>query len=181
MPSHIITSMLNLNSISTYGAHPKEFDPRQVRTVLINLVTIIDWYIKYRNIEIEGIVKEKEEKLDIITEEKDYSLSDILPKQDKSIAVLPFVDMSPQKDQEYFCDGLAEELINALTNVKELHVAARTSAFSFKGKKSDIRKIGKKLKVKTILEGSVRKAGNKLRITAQLIKVTDGYHLWSER
>ncbi|MCK4787151.1 MAG: protein kinase [Desulfobacteraceae bacterium] len=98
-----------------------------------------------------------------------------------SIAVLPFVDMSPNKDQEYFCDGMSETLINALTHISELHVVARTSAFSFKGEKLDVREIGQKLNVKTVLEGSVQKAGNRLRITAQLIKVADGYHLWSEK
>ena len=98
-----------------------------------------------------------------------------------SIAVLPFVDMSPQKDQEYFCDGIAEELINALTHIKDMRVVARTSAFSFKRKELDIREIGRKLNVEMVLEGSVRKAGNRLRITAQLINVADGYHLWSER
>jgi serine/threonine-protein kinase len=98
-----------------------------------------------------------------------------------SIAVLPFADMSPERDQEYFCDGLAEEIINALTQLKDLHVVARTSAFSFKGQQLDIREIGRKLNVATVLEGSVRKAGNRLRITGQLVKVADGYHLWSER
>jgi len=98
-----------------------------------------------------------------------------------SIAVLPFEDLSPQKDQEYFCDGLTEELINTLSSIRELKVVARTSAFSFKGKDVDVREIGKKLNVETVIEGSVRKAGNRLRITAQLINVADGYHLWSER
>ncbi len=102
-------------------------------------------------------------------------------KWQNSIAVLAFADLSPQKDQEYFCDGMAEELINSLTKIKDLKVVARTSAFSFKGKEIDVREIGKKLSVNTILEGSVRKAGNRLRITAQLINVADGYHLWSER
>jgi TolB-like protein/Flp pilus assembly protein TadD len=98
-----------------------------------------------------------------------------------SIAVLPFADLSPLKDQEYFCDGMAEALLNALTNIKDLRVAARTSAFSFKGKEQDIREIGKKLNVKTVLEGSVRKAGERLRISVQLINITDGYQLWSKR
>ncbi len=98
-----------------------------------------------------------------------------------SIAVLPFVDLSPAKDQEYFCDGLAEELISVLSTISELHVVARTSAFSFKGKNVDIREIGRKLNVASLLEGSVRKAGNRLRITAQLIKAEDGFHLWTER
>ncbi len=99
----------------------------------------------------------------------------------KSIAVLPFADMSPQRDQEYFCEGMAEEIINALTKIQALQVASRSSAFAFKDKNQDIRKVGEQLSVGTVLEGSVRKAGNRLRITAQLIKVSDGYHLWSER
>jgi serine/threonine protein kinase/Tfp pilus assembly protein PilF len=102
------------------------------------------------------------------------------PKE-KAIVVLPFVDMSPQKDQEYFCDGMAEEIINALTHVQELRVIARTSAFSFKNKNIDVREIGRKLDVDFLLEGSVRKAGEKLRITAQLVNMADGSHVWSER
>ncbi len=98
-----------------------------------------------------------------------------------SIAVLAFEDMSAQKDQDYLCEGLAEEIINALTKVKALRVSARTSSFAFKGKHIDMREIGTKLNVRNVLEGSVRKSGNRLRITAQLINVADGYHLWSER
>jgi serine/threonine protein kinase/tetratricopeptide (TPR) repeat protein len=98
-----------------------------------------------------------------------------------SIAVLPFVNMSADPENEYFSDGLAEDLINALTKIKDLHVVARTSSFAFKGEKADIREIGQKLNVENLLEGSVRKVGNRVRITAQLIKVADGYHLWSER
>jgi len=97
-----------------------------------------------------------------------------------SIAVIPFVDLSPQKDQEYFCDGLAEELINRLTNIGNLRVPARASAFSFKGKELGIREIGEKLNVKMVLDGSVRKAGNKLRITVQLVQVADNYPIWSK-
>jgi len=102
-------------------------------------------------------------------------------KSKPSIAVLPFINMSTNQEQEYFCDGMAEEILNALANVEDLRVVARTSSFVFKGKHEDIREIGKKLNVETVLEGSIRKAGNQLRITAQLINVTDGYHLWSER
>ncbi len=98
-----------------------------------------------------------------------------------SIAVLPFRDMSSEKDQDYFCEGIAEELINALVKLKGLRVAARTSAFQFKARDSDIQEIGEQLKVKTVLEGSIRKAGNRLRITAQLINVEDGFHIWSEK
>ena len=102
-------------------------------------------------------------------------------EQSSLIAVLAFKDMSPQKDQDYLCEGLAEELINALTKIKSLRVTARTSAFAFKEKQLDIREIGSKLNVETILEGSVQKSANRLRITAQLINVEDGYHIWSER
>jgi serine/threonine protein kinase/Tfp pilus assembly protein PilF len=102
-------------------------------------------------------------------------------KSQPSIAVLPFTNLSADKEQEYFCDGMAEEIINALTHVEGLRVVARTSAFSFRGEGRDIRDIGKKLNVRTLLEGSVRKAGNRVRITAQLINVSDGYHLWSEK
>jgi adenylate cyclase len=98
-----------------------------------------------------------------------------------SIVVLPFADMSPERDQEYFCDGMAEEIINALTRLEGLHVVARTSAFSFKGRDVDVREIGSKLGVRSVLEGSVRKAGDRLRVTAQLVDVADGYHLWSDR
>jgi serine/threonine protein kinase len=98
-----------------------------------------------------------------------------------SIAVLPFVNMSGDKEQEYFSDGLAEEIINALTKIPGLKVIARTSSFSFCGKEQDIRRIAEALDVTNILEGSVRRAGNRIRITAQLITAADGSHLWSER
>ena len=97
-----------------------------------------------------------------------------------SIAVLPFVNISADAENEYFCDGLAEELLNALAKIDHLKVAARTSAFSFKGKNTDMSSIGRALGVKTILEGSVRKSGNRLRISVQLINASNGYHLWSE-
>jgi eukaryotic-like serine/threonine-protein kinase len=98
-----------------------------------------------------------------------------------SVAVLPFVNMSADAENEYFCDGLSEELLNLLAKIDDLRVAARTSAFSFKGRDTDVREIGRKLNVSTVLEGSVRKAGSRLRINAQLVNVTDGYRLWSER
>ncbi|MBW2144577.1 MAG: protein kinase [Deltaproteobacteria bacterium] len=113
----------------------------------------------------------------------EVSRSEIMAMSDdqNSIAVLPFTNMSVDPEQEYFCDGMAEEVINSLTKIKDLRVVARTSAFSFKGKNLDIREIGKKLNVGKVLEGSVRIAGNRIRITAQLINVADGYHLWSDR
>jgi len=97
----------------------------------------------------------------------------------KSVAVLPFSDLSPAHDQEYFSDGMAEEILNALAQVKDLKVAGRTSSFFFKNKNEDLRAIGKTLGVANVLEGSVRKQGDKVRITAQLIQASDGFHLWS--
>jgi adenylate cyclase len=99
----------------------------------------------------------------------------------RSIAVLPFADLSPERDQEYFSDGIAEEILNALTKVGGLHVPARTSCFAFRGASVDVREIGRRLGVDTLLEGSIRKAGNRLRISVQLIDARNGYHLWSER
>jgi serine/threonine-protein kinase len=99
----------------------------------------------------------------------------------QSIVVLPFTNMSSDPENEFFADGITEEIINALAQIEGLRVAARTSAFSFKGKHVDLRTVGECLNVTTVLEGSVRKSGNRLRIMAQLINVADGYHLWSER
>lgn len=98
-----------------------------------------------------------------------------------SVAVLPFTNMSADKEQEYFCDGIAEDIITSLSQIEGLRVAARTSSFALRDSRLDVREIGQKLGVETILEGSVRKSGNQLRITAQLVSVSDGYHLWSER
>lgn len=97
-----------------------------------------------------------------------------------AIAVLPFADMSPEKDQDHFCEGMAEEVINSLTRIKGVQVASRTSSFQFKDTTLDLRSIGNQLNVDTVLEGSVRKAGKHLRVTAQLINVADDYHIWSE-
>src|SRR5215831_1058206 len=98
-----------------------------------------------------------------------------------SIVVLPFANMSADPESEYFADGITEEIIDALAQIQGLHVVARSSAFSFKGKHIDVRIVGEQLKVRTVLEGSVRRADNRLRITAQLVSTADGYHLWSER
>ena len=97
-----------------------------------------------------------------------------------SVAILPFADMSAARDQEYFCDGIAEEIINALTCVRGLQVASRTSSFQFKGRAADVREIGRSLGVTAVLEGSVRRSAERVRITAQLVSSTDGFHLWSE-
>jgi serine/threonine protein kinase/tetratricopeptide (TPR) repeat protein len=117
----------------------------------------------------------------MITPTDTASLPQTVVSAAKSVAVLPFTNMSADAENEYFTDGMAEEIINALNKVQSLRVAARTSSFAFKGKNEDVGEIGRKLKVSTVLEGSVRKMGNRLRITAQLVNVADGYHLWSER
>ncbi|MFC1692003.1 tetratricopeptide repeat protein [Candidatus Latescibacterota bacterium] len=116
---------------------------------------------------------------EILTETVVPTTEEIIEKK-PSIAVLPFVNMSDDPEQEYFCDGMAEEIINALTNVGGLRVIARTSAFFFKGKDVKVQDVGKELNVETVLEGSVRKADNQLRITAQLINVADESHIWSD-
>ncbi|HWA33264.1 MAG TPA: hypothetical protein VG737_03995, partial [Cyclobacteriaceae bacterium] len=102
------------------------------------------------------------------------------PPLDKSIAVLPFADMSPSHDQEYFCDGVAEEIINVLAQVRGLKVIARSSSFQFKGRNEDLKKVGQLLGVSSVLEGSIRKSSEKIRVTAQLINTSDGSHLWSK-
>ena len=106
--------------------------------------------------------------------------STVAPVAERSIAVLPFADMSPEKDQEYLSDGIAEELLNLLVKVPDLQVAARTSSFSFKGKEVTIADVARELHVANVLEGSVRKSGNRVRITAQLIQASSGFHLYSE-
>lgn len=111
-----------------------------------------------------------------------FKNSDISKENEaNSIAVLPFINTSADDENEYFCDGLAEELLNSLAKIDGLKVAARTSAFSFKGNKTSVNEIGERLGVKNILEGSVRRSGSKLRISVQLVNATDGYQLWSER
>src|SRR5438270_4385358 len=98
----------------------------------------------------------------------------------KSIAVLPFVDLSQAHDQEYFCDGISEEILDTLAKVEGLRVVAPTSSYSFKGQNADVNEIGQKLNVQNVLEGSLRREGNRIRVTAQLINARDGFHVWSE-
>jgi adenylate cyclase len=126
----------------------------------------------------------------MIAEQRPHSGSDSQPEPTparttalppRTLAVLPFADMSPGRDQDYFCEGLAEELINALSHVEGLLVAARTASFQFRTPGADIRTVGRKLRVESLLEGSVRKAGDRLRITVQLIEVEGGFHRWSRR
>ena len=101
------------------------------------------------------------------------------PQETPSIAVLPFANMSSDPENEFFGDGLAEEILNALVAIEGLRVAARTSSFSFKGRQADIDEIARRLSVRHVLEGSVRKAGNRVRVTVQLIDASNGFHIWS--
>jgi len=169
IPSHIIASMQNLNTLSTFGAHPKEFDPEQVKPVLINLDIIIKWYLKYKDFNINDKPKSEGKRFE--------------SKQppEKSLIVLPFVNISPDPDQEYFSDGLTEEIITDLSHIHDLIVISRSSAMTFKGTKKKIGEIAKEVNVQYVLEGSVRKAGNNLRIIAQLIDGTNDSHIWAEK
>jgi len=169
VPSHIITSMYGLNDLSTYGAHPKAFDPEQVKPVLNNLDIIIKWYLKYKEFNI--IDKLLVEEIEFISKQA----------PEKSIIVLPFENMSSDPEQEYFSDGLTEEIITDLSHIHELLVISRSSAMTFKGTKSTIKEITNKVNVRYVLEGSVRKAGNNLRITAQLIDGLSDSHIWAEK
>ncbi len=130
---------------------------------------------------VKGLVKIFEVLTPLSDDTFNPELMEIIKSTKKSIAVLPFVNMSNDPEQEYFSDGMSEEILNSLANLKDLKVAGRTSSFQFKGKNIDIKEVAEKLHVRTVLEGSVRKQGNKLRITVQLINAEDGFHLWSER
>ena len=152
-----------------------------INMLLIGIAALclgIAWVL-FKSLQWAASVPEAEKKAEVLKpiEEKPIGIAD----RKNSIAVLPFTNISADPEQEYFCDGITEEIINALTHVAELKVIARTSSFMFKGKHEDIREIGKELDVGHIVEGSVRKAENRLRITAQLIIVGDGSHLWSEK
>ena len=139
----------------------------------------IDRLVEVFALDHEGLVKPIPNSLKGKTEEK--KTTNARPLQEKSIAILPFINMSNDPEQEYFSDGIAEEILNSLSHLKDIKVAGRTSSFQFKGKNIDLRKVGQKLGVKSVLEGSVRKQNNRLRVTVQLINVEDGFHLWSER
>ena len=173
IPSYIVSSMYGLNELSTYGTHPKDFDPEQVKPVLINLGIIIKWYLKYKHL--ETVVESKSE------EEKSGSKNLTISTTEKSIIVLPFENMSSDPEQEYFSDGLTEEIITDLSYIHDLLVISRSSAMTFKGTKKKIGEIAKEVNVHYVLEGSVRKAGNNLRITAQLIDGINDSHIWAEK
>lgn len=141
------------------------------------LALVLAWFFDLTR---QGIKRDPFDLNNLAGTDKDFApamVTDGIP----SIAVLPFTDMSEEQDQGYFCEGVAEAILNALTRVKNLQVASRTSSFQFKNKSGDMREIGRLLSVNTVLEGSVQKSKDRLRITAQLINVKDGYHLWSKQ
>ena len=173
VPSHIIASMHSLNSLSTFGTHPKDFDPEQVKPVLVNLDIIIKWYLKYKDLKTSGKPSQ--------VETSSGAKQQIASPPEKSIIVLPFENISPNPDQEYFSDGLIEEIITDLSNVRELLVISRSSAMTFKDTTQTIPQIARAVNVRYVLEGSVRIAGNNLRITAQLIDSQTDHHLWAEK
>lgn len=146
----------------------------------VAVVILIGWQQMNPGTQQSGEISSREALSADVSEGSSSTKNDLVTPAETSIAVLPFVDMSQAGDQEYFADGIAEEILNVLVRIPELKVAGRTSSFSFKGKNEDLRVIGNSLGVNHILEGSVRRSNARLRITAQLIRSDDGFHLWSE-
>ena len=215
VPSHIITSMHGLNELSTYGAHPKDFDPEQVKPVLNNLVIIIKWYLKYKETGTDIKAKPTEEIRQEIKSTEDVKKSITISRKrlagilggligiiasvfavlyfsniigggkqikelDKSIAVLPFRNLSNDTTQLYFSDGIVEAILDHLFKVGELKVISSTSTKRYRDTELSIKEIARELGVASILEGSVQKIGNNVRITTQLIEAKTDVHLWSE-
>jgi TolB-like protein/Flp pilus assembly protein TadD len=215
VPSHIIVSMQYLNSLSSFGAHPKEFDPEQVRPVLINLITIIKWYLKYKDTQSIDKTKVEEEKHGIKepvdTRENIHKpkkklvlfLSGLLmamvlvvvalfviriiggkkesKELEKSIAVLPFLNDSPDEENTYFINGIMDEILINLQTIKELRVISRTSVEKYRGpEKPSIPEIAKELGVNYIVEGSGQKYGNTISLRVQLLRAAKEGHLWGE-
>ncbi len=216
VPSHIIVSMQYLNSLFTFGAHPKEFDPEQVKPVLNNLITIIKWYLKYKDSKID--VKAEAEDVKDETKVQDESTAqaqkpnkrlvlllsgfalvcvivvvalvvfDIIgggkkiKELEKSIAVLPFDNLSSDEGQAWFSDGITDVIINHLSKISDLRVLSRTSTIKYKEteEKKSLSEIGKELGVNFLIEGTVQREGSQMRVSVQLIQAINEDHLWSE-
>ena len=172
VPSHIITSMHGLNSLATYGAHPKEYDQEQVKPVLSNLSIIIKWYLKYKDPQVTSKAKAKEKKI-----EGKYAE---VPAAEKSIAVLPFKNDSPDEGNTYFINGIMEEILTNLQAIKVLRVISRTSAEQYRNQNKSIPEIAGELGVNYIVEGSAQKYGNTFRLRVQLIMAAKESHLWAK-
>jgi TolB-like protein len=174
VPSHIITSMHSLNSLATFGTHPKDFDPEQVKPVLSNLSVVIKWYLKFKGIEISLLPLSENI---LITEEgakSDFS------KLEKSIAILPFRNDSPNEENTYFINGVMEEILNNLQKIRDIRVISRTSVELYRNQAKSIPEIARELGVNYIVEGSAQKYGNNFRLRAQLIMAAKETHLWGE-
>ncbi len=216
IPSHIFASMQSLNSLSTFGSHPKEFDPRQVKPVLNNLTTIIEWYLKYKDTKTTGKAIAEEAKHDIEkpVDNKELNhkpnkkiiillsglllvgsivivllfLLDIIDDKkqtkelEKSIAVLPFENLSSDEEQAWFSDGITDVIINQLSKISDLRVLSRTSTLKYteKEEKKSIPEIGEELGVNYLIEGTVQRQENKMRISVQLIRALNEGHIWAE-
>jgi len=176
VPSYIITSMHGLNTLSTYGAHPKYFDPEQVKPALNNLAIIMKWYLRYRGIEVTITPSSPDKEAEPV--EKRH-LSDPA-RPEKSIAVVPFINDSPDQENTYFINGVMEEILNNLQRIKDLRVISRTSTEQYRGQKKPISEIAQELGVNYIVEGSGQKYGNSFRLRAQLIMAEHESHLWGE-
>ena len=176
VPSYIITSMHGLNSLSTYGAHPKDFDPDQVKPALSNLAIIMKWYLAQKGIEIHTKPFSTEE--EAITGGRKQTTE--TTKLEKSVAVLPFINDSPDQENTYFINGVMEEILNNLQKIKALRVISRTSAEKYRDQKKSVSEIAEELGVNYIVEGSGQKYGNVLRLRAQLIMAEHESHLWGE-
>ncbi|MGD0342808.1 MAG: hypothetical protein ABSA76_13980, partial [Bacteroidales bacterium] len=216
VPSHIISSMYGLNELSTYGTHPKDFDPEQVKPVLVNLDIIIKWFLKYKNTGIDIEPKSDDEIRHEIKDPEEAKKSILIPKKsltvvlsgfivlivivfvilfltniigsgkktreiEKSIAVLPFKNDSPDLSTTYFIDGVMEEILTNLQTIKDIRVISRTSAEQYRDlSKASTPEIAKKLGVNYIVEGSGQKYGNKFRLRVQLIRAAKENHLWAK-
>ena len=212
VPSHIITSMHGLNELSTYGAHPKDYDPVQVKPVLNNLFIVLKWYVGYKDLMLNNLKTAREESwvvenetqvkkapfkrikasillqglfltliitVSLLVVFKVINLGGI-PEAGKSIAVLPFTNLGNDPEQEWLSVGFVDEILDKLFKLGGLKVIARTSSERFKNTNLSLKEVARKLNVTTIMEGSVRKQGNNIRITVQLIDARTEAHLWSE-
>ena len=174
--SYIVTSMHSLNSLSTYGAHPKDFDPEQVKPALSNLAIVLKWYLKYKGIEILSKSSNAEE--DVIAGIEKQATD--ITKLEKSVAILPFRNDSKDEENTYFINGLMEEVLNNLQKIKDLRVISRTSVEQYRNQTKSIPEIAKELGVNYIVEGSGQKYDNTLRLRVQLIKAGKERHLWGK-
>jgi len=174
--SYIVTSMHSLNSLSTYGAHPRDFDPEQVKPAISNLAIILKWYLKYKGIEIlrKSSIAEEDVIAGIGKQAPDAT------KLEKSVAILPFKNDSKDEENTYFINGLMEEVLNNLQKIKDLRVISRTSVEQYRNQTKPIPEIAKELGVNYIVEGSGQKYGSSFRLRVQLIMAEHESHLWGE-